>query len=92
MSKQDHRDLAVHIQADGIQEHVLPRNGKDFTLKEAQAYVGGYVEVVDCGLGMILLVDEDGMLKGLRRNRVASAMAGTNVVGDALLCPSQMFP
>jgi len=84
---------AVHIAADGIQEHARPKNGKDFTLKEAQAYVDGYVEVVHLDIpGMILLVNEDGLLKGLRRNRVASIMAGTNIVGDALLCEDAMFP
>ena len=34
----------------------------DPSLKEAQAFVGGYVEMVRVGSG-ILLVDEEGMLK-----------------------------
>ena len=52
------------------------------TLKEAQAFVGGYVEMVRLDDG-ILLVDEEGKLKRLPTNHLASAMYEKTYGGDA---------
>jgi hypothetical protein len=37
---------------------------KDWTLEELQAEVGGYVEAVRFGPNAVVLVDEEGLLKG----------------------------
>ena len=83
----------MHLLADGTETVIRPKNGKGFTLKEAQSYVGGYVEVVPTrpDLGFILLVNEDGYLIGERPNNVASKIAGQLIVGDAVYCPANMF-
>jgi hypothetical protein len=54
-------------------------------LREAQEIIGGYVEVVRLpkGLGK-LLVDEEGLLKGLPLNIGASLIAGRTIMGNAI--------
>tara|TARA_R110000751_G_scaffold4223_2_gene20250 strand:- start:1717 stop:2001 length:285 start_codon:yes stop_codon:yes gene_type:complete len=84
---------SVLIMADGRQEFVCPKKNGEFGLKEVQGYVGGYVEAVYTDIpGMVLLVNEEGLLHGMRNNRVASIMAGRSIVGDALFCEDRMFP
>jgi hypothetical protein len=85
--------LAVHVQSDGKNVVVKPKNGKEFTLEEAQAYVGGYVEIAPTmpDIGCILLVNEEGHMRGLPHNEVASKVAAQHIVGDALYCPANMF-
>jgi hypothetical protein len=60
---------------------------RDITLKEAQEKVGGYVEVLRGGLldEDIMLVEEDGLLKQLPYNELASWAAGRDVVGDVVV-------
>ena len=64
------------------------------TLEEAQEIVGGYVEMVELNdLNLFfhydtsliqLLVDEEGLLKGLPVNNLASRLSGRTIVGSAL--------
>lgn len=54
------------------------------TLERAQALVGGYVERIVVKEG-ILLVNEEGLLRQLPINPVASAIAGRPIVGHAVL-------
>ena len=67
----------------------------DPSLKEAQAFVGGYVEMVRVGSG-ILLVDEEGMLKNKEVNAYASQMYATeygdeNIIkGNAIYIPNTL--
>lgn len=65
-------------------------NGKFYTLVELQSYVGGNIEVVRLQEGKILIVDEEGKLKGKLPNHIATGWitaAGYHdwVAGDALL-------
>jgi hypothetical protein len=60
-------------------------HGRKVTLEEAQRLVGGYVEKIVTYSGAILLVNEDGRAKGLTLNLDASAVAGKDIVGDAVL-------
>jgi len=53
------------------------------TLEEAQAFVGGYVELIRVGKGQ-LLVNEEGRLRKLEHNVEASDLAGQFIVGNAL--------
>lgn len=62
--------------ADGRQEERAPANGRDYSLKEMQAIVGGYIELVPCKQpGMIMVINEEGKLLGLPRNEQATALA-----------------
>lgn len=84
-------DSPLLMPVQGKATPVMPANGTDFTLREAQKMVGGYVEVVYLRDGRILLADEEGLLKGLPLNRAASRMAGRPIVGPALVMPNDMF-
>jgi hypothetical protein len=55
-------------------------------LEKAQELVGGYVEVVRLR-NAALLVDEDGLMKGLEMNAAAMRLVGdgTLIVGDVVL-------
>ena len=54
------------------------------TLKEAQEYVGGLVQIVYIGKHQ-LLVNEEGLLLNLPYNHVASTFSGDYIVGNAML-------
>ena len=60
-------------------------------LKQLQEAVGGYIEMIH-GHPMTpdrlaLLVDEEGMLKGLAVNELGSMMAGQVIVGPLVIVP-----
>lgn len=55
------------------------------TLEEAQAFVGGWVELLDIDDGKQLLVDDEGALKRKPVNPDASALIGYNVYGDCIV-------
>ena len=75
---------------DGSEQEVFPDNGTDFKLNELQAFVGGFIEVVYLMNRDIMVVNEEGALLNLPFNRKASEMAGIPVVGDVLVCNSEM--
>ena len=61
--------------------------GHEPTLKEAQAMVGGYVEVLLLHVGRKveqLLFNEDGRRLELEYNSAASTLARRNIVGPAI--------
>lgn len=64
------------------------------TLEEAQAFVGGLVQLVEVRVRLgrdaapqnaQILIDEEGLLKGYFLNPTASRIAGCPIVGPALL-------
>ena len=74
----------------GTLQPIRPMNGGSYTLTEMQHYVGGYIETVSLGSGKVLIVDEEGKLKGKLPNRIATGwlqVEGINdwVAGDAML-------
>ena len=73
-----------------------PENGKFFTLKELQAVVGGYIECLPLKTGMTMVVNEEGKLKGLPYNDLATAIAYNSgymdiIVGSVLVCPDKLI-
>lgn len=81
--------------ADGTILEVVPANGTDFQLDELQAMVGGYIEIVPAGKGKIMVLDDEGKLKGKPVNDAATMIfmqAGyyDTIVGDALVCDDEM--
>lgn len=86
--------MATLIHTTGQQLEVKPDNGTGFSLKEVQAMIGGYVELVPSTLAMQnrrMLVDEDGLLKELPYNAIASRIAGRKIVGSVLLVTHAEF-
>lgn len=82
--------MAIIIKLNGEIEDVEPSNGKVFTLEELQQVVGGYVEIVPINAGeyagMLMLVDEEGMLKeDAQVNIEASKIAGMQIVGQVII-------
>jgi len=75
---------------DGRIGSTYPANGK-YTLEELQAIVDGPIEVVALPLPYykgtcLLIVNEEGLLRdGLTFNEAASQLAGTYIVGNALV-------
>ena len=56
------------------------------SLEEAQAFLGdSYVQLVRTQSGAQLLMDEDGLSKGLRVNPVASYLYGGKIVGKVIV-------
>jgi hypothetical protein len=91
------------ITEDGSMTDVTPK-GKEFTLEEMQAFVGGLVQLVPsirftAKPHPILTVkhetlrsawcNEEGLLKGLSENRLASLLAGQPLVGPVVLFTSR---
>lgn len=68
---------------------IKPTNGEHYSLHELQHYVGGYIETIVLG-NKVLIVDEEGKLKGKLPNRIATGWLLTSgiddfVAGDAML-------
>lgn len=66
---------------------------RDILKREAMA--DGYIEIVPAGNGKIMVIDEEGKLKGKPINEAATMIfmhAGYYdiIVGDALVCDSEM--
>lgn len=78
---------------------VSPSNGTDFTLRELQGIVGGYIELVHLGNGSVMVINEEAKGKiGTTINMSATRIAREHqaiwerdcIVGDALVCPTEM--
>ena len=68
-----------------------PTNGNDYTLEELQGMVEGPIELVAVPNkpAMVLIVNEEGLLKELPMNPMATGIAGRLIVGNALYCPRE---
>jgi hypothetical protein len=84
--------MAVLYKADGTIETVEPASGKKFTNEEVWEIIGGWYEVVPIpdNSGK-LLVDEEGLLKGLPANKNASTLVNIPIVGPALWTKGEGF-
>jgi|21_taG_2_1085346.scaffolds.fasta_scaffold152798_2 hypothetical protein len=87
------------LKADGTKVKVLPAKGSTFNLEELQSFVGGYIEPIFMGNTMFI-TNENGRNLGLPYNDGATKIYRkyykTNdvnrfLVGDVLLCPSNMM-
>lgn len=78
---------------------IEPENGK-FTLEQLQSIVEGYIEIVRIGEKELMIVNEEGLLRNMEVNDVATTYLNisklyvgenpvtTPIVGVALLCKS----
>lgn len=76
---------ARHIKQDGTIEYPEPKDGKKFSLEELQGFVGGYIELVRVTTKQVMYVNEEGRLRGLRYNAMASIIAGQLILGDVIV-------
>jgi len=75
-----------------VEGEVEPLPDREPTLKDLQGWVGGYIQTV--GLyndDMLMVVDEEGLLKGKAHNKVASQLTGLRIVGDVVILPMSYF-
>lgn len=87
------------IRANGTEEVIVPANGTDFSLDEAQKVVGGLIEIVNLGNGMIIVCNEEGLFMDFDVNEKATGIClkskairiGSAIVGDVLYCPTEMI-
>ena len=63
----------------------IPKSTPDEELHAMQAAIGGYIEVVRISEDAALIVDEEGLLKVLCQNALASLVARQQIVGPALM-------
>lgn len=86
--------MAKWIKATGDVVDVKPKNdGKPFTLEELRGFVDGFIECVFLNGKQVLVVNEEGKLRGLPYNaiatetlRIARQPSNDHIVGDAILC------
>ena len=89
----------IKVTADALITECQPRNGRTYTLKEAQTAVGGYIEVVHLDDNMIMIINEEGKF-GLPCNEIATAIAhqyhairfDDYICGDVVICQSEVLP
>lgn len=86
--------MATLIKTDGTQQEVHPANGKRFSLEELQGFVGGLIEMIDLGEG-IMWINEEGKLEGLPINFLATRLArpylfrGDYIAGDVFVLSAE---
>ena len=81
----------AYVPTSGPLQHRPPKDGKHYQLAELQEMVGGYIETVRTPNGMILVVDEEGLLKRKPINISASFIARRTIVGDAVYAHPGFF-
>lgn len=90
---------AYKITVGGDISEISPKNGKTFELEEVQAYVEGYIEVVQLNKDQIMIVNEEGKFDK-EYNAIATGIAdlhkalwsGDYICGNVVICPSPMLP
>ena len=66
---------------------IEPENGTDFNLQELyKAIECSLIEVVYLRDGRLMIADEEGLYNQPVLNLIASAMAGTQIVGNVVVC------
>ncbi len=77
------------LKPDGTMVDCSPA-GEYFTLEELQAAMdGGWVENINLAGGFVMIIDEEGKLKELPPNNLATELVGApgvSIVGNALVC------
>lgn len=90
-------EMALVIPAAGPMYTVEPANKQKFGLEQLQEIVGGYIEIIPLAEGTMMVLNEEGKLDGLPYNLAATQMArgyifeDDFIVGDVLVCPSEMI-
>lgn len=90
--------MAKLYKTNGEVIEIEPANGKKFTLKDAQQYVDGYVELVDLKHREILICNEEAILLNMPYNRKATEVLAENygqncqgLYGDIIHCLKKEF-
>jgi hypothetical protein len=76
--------MGMLISVEGEQTVITPSEGT-FSLEELQKYVKGFIEIAPIPEGRFAIFNEEGRLKQMRLNPVASQVAGQSLVGPVLV-------
>ena len=81
------------IKANGDSCEITPDDAtKGFSLEELYREIGcDLIQVLNLPSGYIMIVDEEGRLKERPLNRMASSLYGGIIVGNVVVCPSNML-
>ena len=85
--------MAHIIYANGLVQEINPENKRNFSLEELQRIVHGYIESIHLPKNRLMIINEEGKLKGLPVNILATREIlshGYNdvIVGNVLICNS----
>lgn len=87
--------MAQLVTAEGTIIDVEPKNGSDFTLKELQEFVGGFIEIYYLKNTYIIVMNEEGRIYNMPENPKATEIMQKDfdqeilpVLGDVLFCES----
>lgn len=90
--------MARLLKTNGEIVEIEPKNGKKFSLEEAQQYVDGYVEVVQLKHREILICNEEGIIRDMDYNLNATALLKSSygpgaqrLYGNVIHCLSKEF-
>lgn len=94
MRKQDR--FGVVVRADSTFEVVSPSKGKRFDLDELLSFVHGWLEPIRLKSNLIVLIDEEGLIKGKPENvratlavqRISGFPVTRPIVGDVVFIAS----
>lgn len=76
--------MATILYTDGTSKEISPANGTDFSLKELQAIVEGYIESIPLKDSKLMVINEEGKLEGLPRNEQATKLAELPTVEERI--------
>jgi hypothetical protein len=81
------------LNTDGTEKIITPENGTDFKLEECYKHLGvDMVELVHCDRNMILICDEEALLKeNPVQNVIPSLIARQPIFGNVIICHTSMF-
>ena len=69
-----------------LEGHSITETGIENTLEAFQSAVDGYIETLTLVPDRaVMIVNEEGLLRGLSPNPIASAVANTQIVGTAII-------
>lgn len=91
--------MAQIIKSSGDIIEIEPKNGKEFSLKELQEIVDGYIDIVRLNDGRYMVVNDEGLINDLPVNFETSIMyyrkidilRGSCICGDVLICESNQI-
>ena len=88
--------MATLIFTNSSKEQVEPKNGIDFSLRELQKMVNGYIDVIDLHNGEVMVINDEGKFTE-EPNEAATILAmdhdaiflGDYISGNVLVCKSE---
>jgi len=70
----------------------IQTEGRVLSLEQLQEAVKGYIEIFPKKIpGYLVIVNEEGLLKDMKLNRLAELAYGIKAVGPVLICPSHLM-